>query len=110
VSARGTVINNGNNIVLDFGTVRAGERIAITYRLRVKSDTTGEFPVSVGLSTTSEGQNPANDGALLRCQVCAVTLPVTGAPSSDNSAPIVLLMLGASMIASSAALRRRKAE
>ncbi len=109
VSSRGTVINNGNAIVLDFGTLRAGERITVVYRLRIKSEATGEFPVSVSLSTTSQGQDTSNDATLLRCEVCAVALPVTGAVS-DNGATWMLLTLGAIMIASSAALRRRQAK
>jgi hypothetical protein len=107
VAARGTVINNGNNIVVDFATLRAKERITVIYRLRVRSEAAGDFPVSIGLSTTSDGQNPSNDNAILRCAVCAVALPVTGS-ANDNTAPILLIVLGTAMIATSASLRRRQ--
>jgi uncharacterized repeat protein (TIGR01451 family) len=109
-ATRGTVIKGAGEYTVDLGTVTPRERIAITLKVRLKADHTGEALNAVILRTTSTGDLTTNNTGFARCQTCAVVLPVTGAESAQDSTPATLLMLlGSSLILMSTLARRKRA-
>jgi uncharacterized repeat protein (TIGR01451 family) len=98
-----------NQVILTLGTVRPDELITVRFTIRMPVNGTGNLPVASQLYTSSTGQDPRNDGAVLQCGVCAIVLPVTGdeAGSSNLYGVLSLVLIAGGLITLFAALRMK---
>lgn len=98
VPSRGSVTTAQGAPTVDISTVAPNEIVTVKFKLRLKRDVVqGDALYAVKIETTSAGDDVLNNAALAQCAVCQITLPVTGAdlPYTDQTAAIVLLMMGA---------------
>ena len=135
ITTRGLVSHNGQTVKVAIGTMREGDEVTITIRARVSNRALpGDVTNGASVSTTSSGDNPANNtsSATLTIIVPALvtatpsvatpalapTLAPTAAPApipaklprtgdASTGQPAALLALGLGLIALSLLLRRK---
>jgi len=108
-SPRGTVIVNGNSIIVDIGTLNPNELITIVVTVKANANAKAGVCQNIAtLNTTSTGEDPNNDIAFANCLMGEVMQPETGADLSQGPLAAALLMVGAILLAAGVVVGRRQ--
>ena len=106
-ASRGQVVVNGNSFIVDIGTLPKTEVVTITVVATVAEGAApGTFTNGATLNTTSGGDNPNNNVSICSGTIGEIVIPPTG--SDTTAMPIIMLSLGALLLAASLIVRGKR--
>lgn len=106
-ASRGQVVVNGNSFIVDIGTLPTTEVVTITVVATVaEGAAAGTFTNAATLNTTSGGDNPNNNVSICSGTIGEVVIPPTG--NDTTALPIVMLSMGALLLAASLLVRNKR--